>query len=117
MRQISQGLRERYELGGEVCKDFLQHQLTQLIAVRVGRHGKVFPEVQSEFKDICKAALTFEDAHFIKKLAEFSTQTTCVGVDAEKLVIVEKKLVAIKLVAFVDADCSTGQSSIVLHVV
>ena len=117
MRQISQGLRESYELGEEVCKEFLQHQLTQLIEVRVGRHGKVLPEVQSEFKDICKAALTFEDAHFIKKLEEFSKQTVGVGVDAKKLVIAEKQLLILKLVAFVDADCSTGQSSTVLQVV
>jgi len=123
MRQISQGLRERYEQGEENCKEFLQHQLTQLIEVRCGRHGKVLPVVQAEFKDICQAALAFEETHYNKKLEEFSKETAEVsqgkGEDTEdhtfakKLVIAEKKLLIVKLREFVDKDCSTGQSSTV----
>ena len=125
MRHVSQGLRESYEQGEEVCKEFLQCQLTQLIEVRCGRHGKVLPEVQIEFKEICGAALTFEDTHYNKKLEEFSKQTAEVSVSqgkgediedptfAKKLVIAEKKLLIVKLREFVDKDCSTGQSSTV----
>ena len=125
MRHVSQGLRESYEQGEEVCKEFLQYQLKQLIEVRCGRHGKLLPEVQAEFKDICQAALTFEDTHYNKKLEEFSKKTAEVSVSqgkgediedptyAKKLVIAEKKLLIVKLREFVDNDCSTGQSSTV----
>ena len=125
MRHVSQGLRESYEQGEEVCKVFLQYQLTQLIEVRCGRHGKVLRDVQAEFKDICQAALTFEDTHYNKKLEEFSKQTAEVSVSqgkggdtedptfAKKLVIAEKKLLIVKLREFVDNNCSTGQSSTV----
>ena len=104
MRHVSQCLRESYEQGEEVCKQILQRQLKQLIEVRCGRHGKVFRDVQDEFKDICQAALTFEDTHYNKKLEEFSKQTAEVSVSqgkggdtedptfANKLVIAEKKL-------------------------
>ena len=89
MRQISQDLRESYELGEEACKEILQHQLTQLIEVRFGRHGKVLPEVQSEFKEICRAALSFEGTHYNKKLEEFGKQAAGVSVSQGTCVYAE----------------------------
>ena len=84
MRHVSQGLRESYEQGEEVCKEFLQYQMKQLIEVRCGRHGKLLPEVQAEFKDICRAALTFEDTYYNNKLEEFSKKTAEVQVSQGK---------------------------------
>ena len=123
MRHVSQGLRESYEQGEEVCKEFLQCQMKQLIEVRCGRHGKLLPEVQAEFKDICRAALTFEDTYYNNKLEEFSKKTAEVPVsqgkdedfvdvtNVKRSAINKKKLLIGKLREFIDDDCSTGQSS------
>ena len=84
MRHVSQGLREIYEQGEEACKEFLQCQMKQLIEVRCGRHGKLLTEVQDEFKEICKAASTFEDTHFNNKLEQFSKEAAEVSVPQGK---------------------------------
>ena len=64
MRQISQGLREKFSKGEDVCKEYFAQKVEELIEVRCGRHGKAYLEVRDEFKQICEAALDFEDFSF-----------------------------------------------------